>query len=103
MGYTTAFEGKFACSHAANKVIGEFLKAVEAGDRTAVPVFADWLTDHDDPRGEQVKELLDQSPDDMAAFWRLFGLKPEHAAFLTKFNRTRRMKRDARKAALLPD
>jgi hypothetical protein len=30
-------------------------------------------------------------------------LTPEHAAYLTKFNETRRMKRDAAKAELLPD
>lgn len=31
------------------------------------------------------------------------ALKPEHAAYIRKFNKTRRMKRDAAKAAKMPD
>ena len=51
--------------------------------------------------GESVRLFIAASAEDVLAFWRLFGLKPEHAAYLTQFSRTRRMKRAPAKAALL--
>jgi uncharacterized protein (TIGR02996 family) len=103
VGYTTDFEGRFDCYHAEGKVAGEFLQAIYEGDRAAIGMFADWLIEQGDPRGEQIVRLRKRSPVPTPAFWRLFGLKPEHAAYLTQFSGTRRMKRAAAKAARMPD
>ena len=68
-----------------------------------MPALADWLIDQGDSRGEVIAGLLRADALDRTAFWRLFGLRPEHAAYLQKFSRTRRMKRDAIRAAEMPD
>jgi hypothetical protein len=39
----------------------------------------------------------------MSRVWKLFALKPEHAAYLTAFNESRRMKRDAKIVEGFPD
>jgi uncharacterized protein (TIGR02996 family) len=103
VGYSTDFEGHFDCYRVESPAIGTFLKAVYEGERTVMGVFADWLTEQGDPRGEQLATLRSGAPEDTVAFWQLFGLRPAHAAYLTAFNETRRMKRDPAKAALLPD
>jgi hypothetical protein len=103
MGYTTDFEGRFDCCRPESAEMAAFFAAIREGDRLAVSGLADWLTEHDDPRGEQIAALGPPRMDDLAAFWRLFGLRPEHAAYLKQFNDTRRMKRDPKKAKLLPD
>jgi hypothetical protein len=103
MGYHTDFKGRFDCYRAEGPVFAEFLKAIYQSDRTAPRAFGDWLIDRGDPRGEQVTQAIRGGAAKMAAFWRLFGLRPEHAAYLVKFSETRRMKRDATKAAGLPD
>jgi hypothetical protein len=103
MGYTTTFEGQFNCYRVEGPVHGEFLKAISGGDLTALRVFADWLIEQGDPRSEEVSRLAAGPDHDRTAFWRLFGLRPEHAAYLLKFSETRRMRRDATKAARLPD
>ena len=72
-----------------------FLKAIYRGDHTALRVFADWLLDQGDPRGEEVSRLAMNPDPDGAAFRRLFGLRPEHAAYLRAFNETRRVRREA--------
>src|SRR5215207_2527955 len=89
VGYTTDFEGRFACYRAESNVAREFLKAIDAGDHAAVGIFADWLIEQGDPRGEQLAMLRLQPVAATPGFGRLFGLKPEHAAYLTQFNETR--------------
>jgi hypothetical protein len=103
VGYTTEFEGEFHCYRAETEGIANFLQAVYQGDWAAVAVFADWLSEQNDPRGERIARRLAKPAETLAWFWRLFGLKPEHAAYLNKFNRTRRMRREPAKAKLLPD
>jgi hypothetical protein len=103
MGYATEFEGRFHCYRPENPKIGIFLESVRSGDRTAVSVLADWLQDCGDPRGAEVAALVPQLTDDLTPFWQLFGLGPRHAAYLKQFSQTRRMRRDAGRAALLPD
>jgi hypothetical protein len=103
MGYTTGFKGEFSCYHPENEHVGAFLKAIREGDLDALAPLADWLTDHDHPRGEKVARLAKRRQEDLKPLWKLFGLKPAHAAYLRAFNHSRRMKRDAKKAALLSD
>jgi hypothetical protein len=103
MGYRTQFEGEFACSRDGNHHIGVFLNAIREGDRTALAPLADWLTDHGDARGEAVARLAKKPPKKLKALWSLFGLRPEHAAYLRAFANTRRIRRDARRAKYLPD
>ncbi len=108
MGYTTTFEGQFDCYRIESEMAGQFLKAIYLDDNAAAALaaFADWLTDQGDPRGEQVAKLCGKiavGPGEGVAFWRLFGLTPEHAAYLKQFNDTRRMRRDPAKARLLSD
>ncbi|MCI0455552.1 MAG: hypothetical protein L0Z62_01065 [Gemmataceae bacterium] len=104
MGYTTDFEGQFHCYRVDSKDIGTFLKAVYEGDQASMGVLADWLTEHNDPLGQKIARLLARPTQHTATrFWRLFGLKPEHAAYLKQFNETRRMKRRVARAKLLPD
>jgi hypothetical protein len=103
VGYTTDFEGRFACYRAESEVPRMFLKAIYDGDRAAIGMFADWLIEQGDPRGEQIAKLRMESVEVTPAFWALFGLKPEHAAYLVQFTETRRMKRDPAKAARIPD
>jgi hypothetical protein len=102
VGYTTDFEGSFRCYRPESPKVGSFLKAVLDGDRAAIFALADWLTDQGDPRGAKIAALRRVTVES-AEFWRLFGLRPEHAAYLRKFNETRRMKRSVAKAKLLPD
>src|SRR5262249_5707446 len=103
MGYTTEFEGEFACYHPENETVGAVLKARRHGDLAALAPLADWLLDHDDPRGEAVAKLAKKSPKSLRPLWRLFGLKRAHAKYLSAFCETRRVKRDAGKAKLIPD
>ncbi len=104
MGYTTDFEGQFHCYRVDSKDIGTFLKAVYEGDQASMGVLADWLTEHNDPLGQRIARLLARpTQQTVTRFWRLFGLKPEHAAYLKQFNETRRMKRSVARAKLLPD
>src|SRR5262245_922268 len=103
MGYTTEFEGRFDSYRAESPVEAAFLKAIYEGDSAVLGVFADWLMEQGDPRGEQVARLRSEAAGGTNAFWRLFGLKPEHAAYLRQFNETRRMRRDPAKAAFIPD
>ncbi len=108
MGYTTSFEGQFDCYRIESEMAGQFLKAIYLDDHAdaALAAFADWLTDQGDPRGEQVAMLcgkIDVGPGRGVSFWRMFGLTPEHAAYLKQFNSTRRMRRDPAKARLLSD
>src|SRR5262249_21578395 len=103
MGYTTEFKGQFRCYRAESTEVGHLPKAVYQGDRAAIAVFADWLSDRGDPRGERIAQALSRPSPAMALLWRLFGLKPEHAEYLKRFNETRRMRRDPAKARLLPD
>jgi hypothetical protein len=102
MGYTTDFEGQFHCYRPESAGLGVFLAAVREGDRATLGPLADWLSDHGDPRGAAVAEVF-RGGGELVAFWQLFGLRPEHAAYLKLFNETRRMKRDAAVAARLPD
>src|SRR5262249_30838871 len=44
-----------------------------------------------------------KSSADLTGFWSLFGLKPEHSAYLKAFSETRRMQRNPRKVQGLPD
>jgi uncharacterized protein (TIGR02996 family) len=103
MGYTTTFRGWFDCYRVEGPVFAEFLKAIYRGDQTALRAFADWLIDQGDPRGEKVSRRAARWNNATPAFWRLFGLRPEHAAYLMTFSRTRRVRRDPAKAARLPD
>jgi hypothetical protein len=103
MGYTTDFEGQFHCYHPEGKELDAFLRAIREGDPATMGPLADWLMDQGDPRGEKVGGLSKDAVSNLLAFWRLFGLKPEHAAYLGAFSNTRRMRRDEGKAALLPD
>ncbi len=103
MGYTTEFTGRFDCYRVESPMMGEFLAAIRSGDTVALRAFADWLIDQGDPRGEAVSQWLAGGAEDDRVFWRLFGLKPEHVAYLKQFSRTRRMKRDADRAAALLD
>jgi hypothetical protein len=102
MGYTTTFKGKFHCYRPESPELKVFLEEVRAGDLAAIGPLGDWLIDHDDWRGEVIAALC-REPLDLAVFWLLFGLKPEHAAYLKAFNRTRRMKRKVSVAEELPD
>jgi hypothetical protein len=61
------------------------------------------LADRGDPRGPKIAYILPRLGDDWSGVWRLFGIKPEHAAYLRKFCETRRMQRDPKNALLLPD
>ncbi|MGL4551555.1 MAG: hypothetical protein ACRC33_10240, partial [Gemmataceae bacterium] len=74
----------------------EFLRAIQAGDEAARRALIDWLQEQGDPRGEQAAR-------DPAKLPSLFGLRPEHAAYLRQFSATRRMKRDPGRAAGMPD
>jgi hypothetical protein len=103
MGYTTEFEGEFHCFLPENGVLGSFLETIREGDRSAIAALADWLAEHGDSRGPQLASMWPQLDKDLSGFWRLFGLKPEHAAYLRLFNETRRMRRSPEKAGLLPD
>jgi hypothetical protein len=103
MGYTTEFQGEFACRRRESAQIAMFLNAIHEGDRTALSPLADWLIDLGDPRGEAVSLLATKAPTKLKLLWGLFGLRPEHAAYLHAFRESRRMKRDARKAKLLYD
>jgi len=103
MGYTTTFEGRFHCYRPETKELGVFLQAIRAGDRVALAALGDWLLEHDDPRGQVIAELSRGPEGDLAELWRLFRLRPEHAAYLTAFSQTRRMRRDPAKAQRLPD
>jgi hypothetical protein len=103
MGYSTDFEGQFHCYRPESKELGAFLKAIREGDTTALGPLADWLMDHEDPRGEEIARLCKSAEPSLKTFWPLFGLKPNHMAYLNLFSDTRRMKRDAKKAKELPD
>lgn len=103
MGYTTEFTGRFDCYRVENPMMGEFLRAIRAGDSASLPAFADWLIDQGDPRGARISQWLGSGAENDRVFWGLFGLRPEHGAYLRQFNKTRRMKRDAKLAATLPD
>ncbi len=103
MGYTTDFEGQFHCYHPESKELAVFLRDIRAGDQQTLGPLADWLLDHDDPRGETIARLSKAKVWVFDDFWRLFGLKPEHAAYLNQFSDTRRMKRDPVRAQQLPD
>jgi hypothetical protein len=103
MGYTTEFTGAFSCYHPENETVGAFLKAIRDGDCAAIAALGDWLLDRDDPRSEAVARVAIDGNDRLDSLWPHFGLRPAHAAYLRKFSRTRRMKRDAERAKLLPD
>jgi hypothetical protein len=103
MGYSTDFVGQFDCYHVETDQIGTFLKAIYAGDRASLAVLGDWLSDHGDPRGERIASFVFKRTTELTEFWRLFGLKPAHAAYLRAFNDTRRMRRDADRAQRLAD
>jgi len=103
MGYTTTFEGRFHCYRPESKELGVFLQAIREGDRVALAALGDWLLEHDDPRGEVVAGLSRGPEGNLAELWRLFGLMPEHVAYLTAFSQTRRMRRDPAKAQQQPD
>jgi uncharacterized protein (TIGR02996 family) len=88
VGYTTTFEGRFDVYRPEGPLMAEFLRAIYAGDEAARRAFIDWLQEQGDPRGEQAAR-------EPAKLLKLFGLRPEHAAYLRQFGDTRRMKRDA--------
>lgn len=103
MGYTTGFRGQFDCYHSENSQLGAFLRAIREGDQVAVAVLGDWLSERGDPRGERIARLVADRTEDAATFWQMFGLKPEHAAYLKQFSKTRRMRRAAEKLKDWPD
>jgi hypothetical protein len=103
MSYGTTFEGQLHVYRAESPELAVFLKAIQEGDLGSMGPLGDWLIDHDDPRGPEVARLGANAAANLGAFWRLFGLKPEHAAYLRAFHRTRRMARDKAKVRLLPD
>lgn len=103
MGYTTDFEGEFHCYRPENEHLAVFLRAILEGDHAAKVPLADWLIDHNDPRGEEIARLAKHPSAGPREFWRSFGLEPAHAAYLHAFSDTRRMRRDASRAALFPD
>jgi hypothetical protein len=103
MGYTTAFEGEFHLYRAETPQLAVFLRAAREDEGGAREALADWLIDQGDPRGEEAARLLRQADLDEMAFWRLFGLRPEHADYLRAFCNTRRMKRDPSRAERMPD
>jgi len=99
MGYTTSFKGEFRCRRTdIPPTIASFLDSIET-DEKLIGVLADWLADHQDGRAGRVQ------------FCRTFqqvnavfhGLAVEHAAYLHRFSRTRRMTRDPKIAEALPD
>jgi len=96
MGYHTDFEGRFDCCRVENEKVRAFLRAIREGDDVALAAMADWLTEQGDARGERIAELAGRVSRDMAEFWAMFGLRPEHAAYLTQFSDTRRMRRDTK-------
>jgi hypothetical protein len=103
MGYHTDFTGKFDCYRAEGPELRGFLQTVyEEGPSTLGPL-ADWLQERDDPRGRQVARFARSKAPRMSQCWSLFAIKPEHAAYLTAFSNTRRMKRDAKEAEKFPD
>jgi hypothetical protein len=103
MGYHTDFAGQFDCYRAEGPELRGFLQTIYEEGPAAVGPLADWLLEHDDPRGPRVVRLAASKAPRMSRFWDLFALKPEHAAYLTAFSNTRRMKRSAWKAEKLPD
>jgi hypothetical protein len=103
LGYTTSFKGQFDCYHPENSQLGAFLRAIREGDPTALAVLGDWLSERGDPRGERIAHLVANPSEDWSRFWQLFGLKPEHAAYLKQFSGTRRMRRAAQKLKHCPD
>jgi hypothetical protein len=103
MGYHTDFAGKFDCYRAEGPELRGFLQTVYEEERAALGPLADWLLEQGDPRGPRVARFAAAKAPRMSQFWSLFALKPEHAAYLTAFSSTRRMKRDARKAEEFPD
>ncbi len=96
MGYTTDFEGQFDCYHPENKQLSEFLSAIREGDMAALAVLGDWLSERGDTRGDRIADLVAKKSKDMSQFWKMFGLKPEHAAYLKQFGDSRRMRRDSK-------
>jgi hypothetical protein len=103
MGYDTSFAGKFDCYRAERPQLRGFLQTVYEGERAALVPLADCMLEQGDPRGPQVARVAASKVPRMGPFWNLFALKPEHAAYLTAFSNTRRMKRDAREAEKFPD
>jgi hypothetical protein len=103
MGYSTDFVGQFDCYRAENNQIRAFLTAVRDGDMAAVAALVDWLSEHEDPRGERIGSMVVKNTLVLPSFWQLFGLKTEHAAYLKQFSRTRRMRRDPKQLKQLPD
>ena len=96
MGYTTTFEGRFDVYLPEGPLMAEFLRAIYAGDEAARRAFIDWLQEQGDPRGEKAVKEPEK-------FWVLFGLRPEHQAYLHRFSRTRRIRMDPDRAARLAD
>jgi hypothetical protein len=103
MGYTTSFTGYFDCYHPENRQLGVFLRAIREGDQAALAALADWLSEQGDPRGERIAHLVANRSEDPLRFWPMFGLKPEHAAYLKQFSAVRRMRRSPQRLKHLPD
>jgi hypothetical protein len=103
MSYGTTFEGQFHVYRAESPELAVFLKAIQEGDLSSMGPLADWLIDQDDTRGPEVARLSAKAAKNLGTFWRLFGLKIEHASYLQAFTWSRRMRRDRAKARLLPD
>jgi hypothetical protein len=103
MGYHTDFKGGFDCFRAENKELRAFLSDIREGNHAALAVLGDWLSEHGDPRGDKIAKIVARKTENLSKFWQMFGLKPEHAAYLKQFAHTRRMRRDAKKLKEFPD
>src|SRR5438445_13816457 len=103
MGYDTDFAGKFDCYRAESPQLRGLLQTVYEGEKAALVPLADWLQEQGDPRGLQAARVAASKAPRMGPFWDLFALQPEHAAYLTAFSDTRRMKRAAKKVEMFPD
>jgi hypothetical protein len=103
MSYYAEFTGQFDCYRVDGPIFGAFLQDIRRGDGAALRAFVDWLIEQGDSRSEAAARAIGGPVPDTAAFWRLFGLRPKHTAYLTKFRDTRRMRRDPALAARLPD
>ena len=98
MGYTTSFTGAFLCRREVAPTVAAFLLSIETDSR-AIPVFADWLEEGQDPRADRVRGC--GSYREVHALFHALAL--EHAAYLRKFSRTRRMARNPDLVRTMPD
>src|SRR5260370_41023177 len=98
MGYSTASTCEFSWRRDVSPAITAFLSSIES-EPWSIPVFADWLEDERADRADRVRQC--RSYREVHAVFH--ALASEHAAYLRRFKRTRRMARNPEVARSPPD